>query len=51
MNNEQTLKFIKNFTIKAIQNYSRQKSFIFSFFKKTKSSGKYGYYGVDLFLK
>lgn len=51
INNEQTLKFIKNFTINSIANYSQQKSFLASFFKKTKNSGKYGYFGLDLFFK
>lgn len=51
INNEQTLKLIKNFTIKAIINHSKQKSFLSTFFKRSKNSGKYGYYGLDLFFK
>lgn len=51
LNNEQVLKFIRNFTIKAISNFSRQKSFLSSFFKRSKNSSKYGYYGLDLFFK
>ena len=51
LNNEQTMRFIKNFTINAIANHSQQKSFLSSFFKKTKNSSKYGYYGLDLFFK
>lgn len=45
------MKFIKNFTINAIYNYSQQKSFLSAFFKKSKNSGKYGFYGLDLFFK
>lgn len=51
INAEQTIKFIKNFTINAISNYSQQKSFFATFFRKGKCSSKYGYYGLDLFLK
>jgi hypothetical protein len=51
INNERILKFIKNFTINAIVNYSKQKSFFSSFFKKNKASSKYGYYGLELFYK
>lgn len=51
LNNEQTLRLIKNFTINAINNHSKQKSFFSSFFKKTKNSSKYGYYGLDLIFK
>ena len=50
-NQEQTIQLLKNFTINAILNYSRQKSFFAALFKKSKNSSKYGYYGLDLFFK
>ena len=34
INSEKTISFLKNFTIKAITNYSKQKSFLLTFFKK-----------------
>ena len=51
LNQEHIIKFVKNFTINAIKNFSKEKSFLSSFFKRTKNSSKYGYYGLDLFYK
>jgi len=51
INSEKTISLLKNFTIKAITNYTKQKSFLSTFFKKSKNSNKYGNYALDLFFK
>ena len=51
LNSDKTISLLKNFTIKAITNYSKQKSFLSTFFKKAKNSSKYGNYALDLFFK
>jgi len=51
LNSDKTISLLKNFTIKAITNYSKQKSFLSTFFKKQKNSNKYGNYALDLFFK
>lgn len=52
INSENSLKFIRDFTIKAIQNFnnSKNKGFL-NIFGKKKCSNKYGYYGLNLFWK
>lgn len=51
INNEQTIALLKNFTINATTNHSKQKSFFSSLFRRHKNSSKHGYYGLDLFFK
>jgi len=51
INQENIIKFIKNFTINAIKNFSKRTSFLTSLFNRSKNSSKYGYYGLDLFYK
>ena len=51
INSDQTIQLLKKFTINAIINYSHQKSFLSSLFRRNKNSGKYGYYGLDLLFK
>lgn len=48
--NELTISLIKEFTIKAIDNLSKQSSF-FGFIRKKKCSSKYDYYGANLLWK
>jgi hypothetical protein len=42
---------LKDFTINAILNHSKQKSLIATLLRRAKNSSKYGYYGLDLFFK
>ena len=51
INSEQNIQLIKQFTINAISNHSKQKSIFSTFFRKTKNSSKYGFYGLDLLFK
>ena len=51
VNSEQTIQLLKNFSINAIINHSKQTGFFVSLFKKHKNSSKYGYYALDLFFK
>lgn len=51
VNSIQTIKFIKTFTMKAVENLSKEKSMWSGFFGKKKGSSKYGYYGLNLLYK
>ncbi len=43
------MKFIKTFTIKAVENLSKEKSILSGFFGRKKGgSSKYGYYGLNI---
>lgn len=48
--NEFTINLIKEFTIKAIDNFSKQSSF-FGFIRRKKCSSKYDYYGANILWK
>lgn len=46
------MKFIKTFTIKAVDNLSKEKSILSGFFGRKKGgSSKYGYYGLNILYK
>ena len=45
------MKFIKTFTIKAIENLSKEKSYFSGWFGKKKGSSKHGYFGLNLLWK
>lgn len=53
INNENGIKFVKDFTIKAIKNYncSKSKGFLSVLIGRKKNSGKFGYYGLDMFAR
>ena len=53
INCEASIKFVRDFTIKAIQNFNtnKNKGFFNSLIGRKKSSSKYGYYGLDLLFK
>ena len=53
INSENGIKFIKEFTIKAINNFNSNKSkgFFSGLLGRKKCSGKFGYYGLNLFVK
>lgn len=45
------MNFIKTFTLKAIENLSKEKSILSGWFGKKKGSSKYGYYGLNMLFK
>ena len=53
INSEAGVKFIRDFTINAIENFNanKNKGFFNSLMGRKKSSNKYGYYGLNLFWK
>lgn len=48
--NELAITLIKDFTIRAIDNLSRQSTF-FGLFRRKKSSSKYDFYGANVLWK
>lgn len=46
------MKFIKTFTIKAVENLSKEKTILGGFFGRKKGgSSKYGFYGLNILYK
>lgn len=52
-NSEAGIKFIRDFTVSAIENFNthKNKGFLNALMGRKKSSSKYGYYGLNLFWK
>lgn len=53
INCENSIKFVRDFTIKAIQNFNinKNRGFFNALIGRKKNSSKFGYYGLDLFFK